>query len=225
LQATFFSARGACLATEVHRDFVGVHLAFHRVGFISTEGGGLGAFFFGGADFGAGGEIDEALEGGELCGGVVAGGGEVGAGVEDGLMSFLEIFVVEGGEEMDVAPSERLEECQGEVFVLGEARVDEVEERNFGVEGAKGLVRDVEAETFGPRFVDAVEDDVVVLAAEPVGELFALGLGEAGEGGLDLWFSHMFRCLEFLVAMVYDEVHVTTEAQRTRGAHRVSLKS
>ena len=36
-----------------------------------------------GADFGAGGEIDEALEGGELCGSVVARGGEVGAGVEN----------------------------------------------------------------------------------------------------------------------------------------------
>ena len=40
------------------------------------------------ADFGAGGEIGEALEGEELGGGVATGFGEVVNGVEDGVMDF-----------------------------------------------------------------------------------------------------------------------------------------
>ena len=46
------------LFAEVEGDFVGVHFG--------------GAAFFVGADFSAGGEVEEALEGGELRGGVVA---------------------------------------------------------------------------------------------------------------------------------------------------------
>ena len=127
-------------------------------------------------------------------------------------------FISFGGGEEDVALREGLELSEGELFVVRQARVDEVEESDPGVEGSERLLRDVEAESFGARFVDAFADDIVVLAAEPVGELFALDQSEAGESGLDLWFSHRFGCLEFLIARVYDEVHVTTEAQRTRRA-------
>jgi hypothetical protein len=87
-------------------DFVGVHFSFQGLRLVSAFFFGLVAFFAGGADFGADGEIDEALEGGELSGCAFAGGGEVHAGVEDRLVSFIELFVVGGNQEIDVAPGE-----------------------------------------------------------------------------------------------------------------------
>ena len=68
LFAGFLMAFGDLFVVFVHADAVDVHFAFPGVGFGIAVGFGLGALFFGGADFGAGGEVDEALEGGELSG-------------------------------------------------------------------------------------------------------------------------------------------------------------
>jgi hypothetical protein len=120
-----------------------------------------------------------------LGGSVIAVGGEVRGGAENLCVSVGEFFVVGGGEEIDVAARERFEECEGDFFVVGEARVDDVKESDLGVEGAERPVRfDGESESIRPRAVHLGKDGVVLFAAEPFGELFAIGLGEAGKGGL-----------------------------------------
>ena len=186
-------AVSAVLFAEVEGDFVVVH-------FLITCGFRLGAFrfrliafFFGGAEGGAFREIGEALEGEEL-GGAGGGAGEFDGGVEDGLVRGGEFFFVAGGgeEEMDVALAEGFEGGEGEFFVGRKLRVDDVEERDFGVEGLERAFGDVESEAFRAWLVDAHEDVVVIAVAEPIGELFAFAQSEAGEGGLDLWFSHRF---------------------------------
>ena len=197
-------AVSAVLFAEVEGDFVVVH-------FLITCGFRLGAFrfrliafFFGGAEGGAFREIGEALEGEEL-GGAGGGAGEFDGGVEDGLVGGGEFFFVAGGgeEEMDLALAEGFEGGEGEFFVGRKLRVDDVEERDFGVEGLERAFGDVESESFRAWLVDAHEDVVVIAVAEPVGELFAFGESEAGEGGLDLWFSHRFWSLEFIIAKGY----------------------
>ena len=182
-----FGAVGAVLFAEIEGDFVFVHF--------------LSAFFFGGAEGGAFGEVSEALEGEEL-GGAGGGAGEFDGGVEDGLVRGGEFFFVAGGgeEEMDVALAQGFEGGEGEFFVGRKLRVDDVEERDFGVEGLERAFGDVESETFGAWLVDAHEDVIVIAVAEPIGELFAFAQSEAGEGGLDLWFSHRFWSLEIIIA-------------------------
>ena len=143
-----------------------------------------------GAKGGTFGEVSQVLEGEELGGG---GGSasEFDGGVEDGLVGGGEFFFVTRGgeEEMDLALAEGLEGGEGEFFVGGELGVDDVEQSDFGVEGAQWLVRgEGEAETFWARFGGAVQDVIVMAVAEPVGELFALGDREGGERGLELWF-------------------------------------
>ena len=78
-----------------------------------------------------------------------------------------------------------------------------VVERDFGVEGLERALGNVESESFGAWLVDAHEDVIVIAVAEPIGELFAFAQSEAGEGGLDLWFSHRFWSLEFIIAKGY----------------------
>ena len=196
-----FGAVGAVLFAEIEGDFVFVH-------FLITCGFRLGAFrfrliafFFGGADGGAFGEVREALEGEELGGGG-GGVGEFDGGVEDGLVRGGEFFFVAGGgeEEMDVALAEGFEGGERHFFVGRKLGVDDVEERDFGVEGLERALGNVESESFWAWLVDAHEDVVVIAVAEPVGELFAFGESEARESGLDLWFSHRFWSLEFIIA-------------------------
>lgn len=81
---------------EVEIDSVGVHFGF-ALGFgLSTVGLRLGALFFGGTDFGARGEIGEALEGEELVRGVVVFGDELVRGVHDGVVDFFGGAVLAG---------------------------------------------------------------------------------------------------------------------------------
>ena len=193
-------------AEGVHFDFV-----------IAVRGIILRAFS---AESGAFGEIAKALDGEKLGGGVFAGGGEVVDGVENGVVDSGDFFGVGRGEEGNVARGEGFEGGEGKLFVAARATghyagVDEVEEGDFGPKGPERLDGDVEAEAFGTRFVNAVADDVVFFAAEPVGDLFALGFGETREGGLVLWFSHMIRWSELGVATGYGGKMVET-AEWTR---------
>lgn len=86
---------------------------------------------------------------------------------------------------MDVAMGERFELREGETLVVGEADVDEVQQSDFGVEGAEWLFGGkAESESIGAGTVHARENGGVIVLAEPIGELLAIGLSEAGERGL-----------------------------------------
>ena len=125
-----------------------------------------------------------------MRGGIVPGLREVVDGGEDGVVDLNDFRRVGSREEEDVGLSEGFENLEGELFPGGETSIDQVEEGDLGVECLKWFFGDVEAETFRARLVNAREDVVVVTMAKPVSELFAIGFGEAGESGLDLWFSH-----------------------------------
>ena len=155
----------------------------------------LGALFFlaleleaFGLDFGplvaqgsAGGKISQALEVEELGGCVFGRLREVVNGAEDGVVDFCDGGGIRRGEVKDVAMGEGFENGEGELLLGREMKVDRVEQGDLGVEGLERFYGDGEAESFRARFFDALENVFVFAVAEPVGELFAIGFGEAPE--------------------------------------------
>jgi hypothetical protein len=161
------------LFAEVQGDFMGVHF--------------LGAGFFVGADFGAGGKIGQALEGEELGGGVVAGADGFHGFEDDGVVDIFggELLgaSVTGGDGVELRDGEFLAGGKmGVYFFDGFAAFPEDFERAVGDE--------VESEAaFGTGFVDAGADVRVGAGVEHLGEVVELGVGEGGEGGLATMFS------------------------------------
>ena len=178
------------LFAEVEGDFVGVH-------FGSAAFFGLGALFAGefdfgalGAEFGAGGEVGEALEGEELGGGVAAGADGFHGFEEDGVVDFFGGGVLAA--RASIAGGDGVELGEGEFLAGGEVGVDSLDGFDAFPEDFEGAVGDeVEAEAaFGAWFVDAGAEVGVGGAVEELGELFELGVGEGGEGWLATLFSH-----------------------------------
>jgi hypothetical protein len=151
--------------------FVPVLLAFSQSDSAGLE---VEALF---ADFGAGGEVGEALEGEELGGGAFAFKGEVSHGQEDGVMGFF-------GEIGFFARIDGIEVGEGEFLGGFDAGVDFVQAIEFGVEELEWFAGDFEGESFRARLGDQVEDLVIGAGAEPLGDLADFGFGEGGEGAL-----------------------------------------
>jgi hypothetical protein len=99
-----------------------------------------------GTVLGPSGEIGEALESEEIGGSVVARRGEVVSGVHNGVVHFVGDAVIGswfsvvgrgrrlGRSEKEIAGRQGVELGDGHFFVCGYARIDEVEQSDFGVE-------------------------------------------------------------------------------------------
>ena len=178
---------------EVELDFVGVHFGFSlrfRFSTLFFGAGDLQAFGADGgglfADFDAGWEVGEALEGEELVRGVVLLGDEGVGGGHDGVVHFFGgaflagVDFVVGGE--------------GEFFAGSKLCVDFIEAVNAGMQHLEGFDGDVEIEAaFGTGFVDLLADVLVGARTDHVRELVVLVRGERGERGLRAGFAVCFH--------------------------------
>ena len=174
------------LFAEVHLDFVGVHFLstfFFGAGNFEAFGADLRGLF---AEFCAGREVGEALEGEELVRGVVLFGDEDVGGGHDGVVHFFRgaffagVDFVVGGE--------------SEFFAGGDLFVDLFQALDAGMQHLEGFDGDVQIEAaFGSGFIDLLADILVGAFTDHFRELVVLVGGERRERGLRAGFAVGFH--------------------------------
>ena len=132
------------------------------------------------AEFGAFGEIGQALEREELCGGVLAGSGLCVGVFQNGLMDVL-------GEIGLFGSVDGVEFAEGEPLAGGDPGIDPLDASGFGPKALERASGNLDSKSFGTRFGDALDGVVVLAAFDPFGDLVDFLFGETGEGTL---FSH-----------------------------------